>query len=192
MTTTDVQIGMPLEEYLDRIGGEGFFEIIDGEEIRRMPNVSGHQDIIARIYMLLHAHLMRIGDTGYVIFDSAYITEERTDWVKGSRAPDVLYFTGERWTAYVARYPDWRTRPFLIAPDLAVEVISPTDAYSAVNRKAETMLRDGVRLVWLIDPFTRLATGLTATTTHRIDEAGVLDGGEVLPGFSVPMAEVLG
>jgi Uma2 family endonuclease len=191
MTTTDMQIGMPLEEYLDRIGGEGFFEIIDGEEIRRMPNVAGHHYIIFRLMLLLTDYLARMGMSGHIAGETPYITEERTDWVKGSRAPDVLYFTGERWNAYVARYPDWRMRPFLIAPDLAVEVISPTDAYSAVNRKAETMLRDGVRLVWLIDPFTRLATALTATTTHRIDEAGVLDGGEVLPGFSLSLTEVL-
>jgi Uma2 family endonuclease len=191
MTTTGVQTGMPLEAYLDRIGAEGFFEIIDGQQIRRMPNVAGHHELIYRLMLLLNTHLTRIGGGGYVAGETPYITEERTDWVKGSRAPDVLYFTAERWAAYVARYPDWRARPFLIPPDLAIEVISPTDRFSQVSAKARVMIRDGVRLVWLVDPFERLAYLVTESGMVTIEAEGALDGGDVLPGFAVALAEVL-
>ncbi len=191
MTTTDVQIGMPLVVYLERADREGAFEIIDGEEIAQMPTVMGHNDIAKRLYEFLLIWL-RTADAGaYLTYEVPFVISQQPNWVTGARIPDLMLVSGVRWQAYITATPDWRQKPLLIPPDLAVEVISPTDAYSAVNRKAETMLRDGVRLVWLIDPFTRLATALTATTTHRIDEAGVLDGGEVLPGFSVSLTEVL-
>jgi Uma2 family endonuclease len=71
-----------------------------------------------------------------------------------------------------------------IAPDLAVEVISPNDLYYEVESKVEDYLRAGVQLVWVVNPesrtvWVRRADG-TGVTLHENDE---LTGEEVLPGF---------
>ncbi len=77
-------------------------------------------------------------------------------------------------------------------PDLAVEVLSPRDRAGRVTEKVVSYLQHGVRLVWLIDPRQRtlrvFAPGQDTRTLHEDD---ILDGGDVLPGFSVRVADVL-
>jgi len=98
--------------------------------------------------------------------------------------------------AFVAtdRLPPRSTGGFAeLAPDLVVEVVSPSDRASDVASKAEMWLDAGVRLVWVVDPQARLAAahhpgGLV--TVLRAD--GVLDGEDVLPGFRLPLAPLFG
>lgn len=77
-----------------------------------------------------------------------------------------------------------------VCPDLVVEVISPNDLASEVNRKVQEWLAAGARLVWVIDPDARLVF------CHRTDgvdirrEADTLTGDPVLAGFSCPVADL--
>lgn len=75
-----------------------------------------------------------------------------------------------------------------VAPDLAVEVISPGDSYAAVESKIEDYLRSGIPLVWVLTPETRsvkvYSAGDARPTLLRGSE--LLTGGSVLPGFSCP------
>jgi Uma2 family endonuclease len=78
------------------------------------------------------------------------------------------------------------------APDLAVEILSPWDLFSMVNAKVQDWLDAGCRLVWVVDPETRIVTvyqGRTQAVVLRASDT--LTGGDVLPGFSLPVAEVL-
>ena len=79
-----------------------------------------------------------------------------------------------------------------VAPDLAVEVVSPNDRFSEVRGKVEEYLAAGVPLVWVIDPESRTADvhrpGLSA---QRLREDDVLDGEDVLPGFRCRLGDVL-
>ena len=76
-----------------------------------------------------------------------------------------------------------------LAPDLAVEVLSPE---RQILDKVGEYLGAGVRLVWVIDPRKRRAAVYRSLTDLReISEAGALDGMDVLPGFSCPLAEIL-
>jgi Uma2 family endonuclease len=82
--------------------------------------------------------------------------------------------------------------PFLAAPDLAVEILSPDDRMSKVMRKVRFYLANGVRLVWLIDPTARTVRVLTEPNVSLIlRDEDILDGGDVLPGFSVPVRDIL-
>jgi Uma2 family endonuclease len=95
------------------------------------------------------------------------------------RAPDVAYVAEERRAhARVPGFPG-------IAPDLVVEVVSPGDTASEIQRKVEQWLQAGVRLVWVLYPTTRSAM------VYRIDSTALLlhaddsiDAEPVLPGFS--------
>jgi Uma2 family endonuclease len=79
-----------------------------------------------------------------------------------------------------------------LVPDLVVEVLSPDDSPRLVFDKVGEYLAAGARLVWVIDPETRSAAVYRSLTdVTRLPESGVLDGEDVLPGFSCPLADIL-
>lgn len=76
-------------------------------------------------------------------------------------------------------------------PDLAVEVITPSDSYRQMREKAAYYLANGVKLVWLFNPETLLVDVYRANGERLlIGESDVLDGGDVLPGFAMPVSDV--
>lgn len=77
------------------------------------------------------------------------------------------------------------------APDLTVEVLSPDQHWSQFLDKIQFYLLYGVSLVWVIDPATETITVETPGQEARILRSGdVLDGGDVLPGFSVAVDDI--
>ena len=97
------------------------------------------------------------------------------------RAPDVAWIAPGRVPEGIVGYPD-------LAPDLAVEVKSPSNSYAAMEDKALMWLSYGSREVWMADPahitLTRHRPGVPPVT---LGEDDVLDGGDLLPGFSIPV-----
>jgi Uma2 family endonuclease len=78
-----------------------------------------------------------------------------------------------------------------IAPDLAIEVVSPNDIFYDVQEKVEEYLEAGVRLVWVIDPENRLITVHRADgSTTKLREQDELAGEDVLPGFRCRAGEI--
>lgn len=76
-------------------------------------------------------------------------------------------------------------------PDLAVEVLSPDQHWAQFLDKVQFYLLHGVRLIWVIDPATSTVTVQAPGEDARILRPGdELDGGDVLPGFSVAVAEI--
>jgi Uma2 family endonuclease len=75
-------------------------------------------------------------------------------------------------------------------PDLAVEVISPSDTYTEVDAKVLDWLRSGVRLVIVIDPSKRSAAIRRSMTATRLGIDDALDGGDVVPGWTLPLCEL--
>ena len=101
------------------------------------------------------------------------------------RAPDVSFVVSNRLPAG----PPQGYVPF--APDLAVEIVSPSDRASDVTRRLIDYLDAGSRLVWVIDPGTRTAAvHRSPSDVFMLREHDVLDGGDVLPGFRLPLAEL--
>ena len=102
------------------------------------------------------------------------------------RAPDVSFVSRERAEATAEE------RGFFPgAPDLAVEVISPNDRYSEIEEKVSDWLRAGTQMVVVIDPHQRTATVYRAPDDICIlTEGDMLDGGDVVPGWKMPLADV--
>ena len=103
------------------------------------------------------------------------------------RIPDVMFAS---WNCF----PD-RKRPETpiprIAPDLAVEVLSKSNTKLEMTRKVGEYFKAGVKLVWLVDPKTKTVKVYTAVDRFvQLTENQRLDGGHVLPGFSVSIAEL--
>jgi hypothetical protein len=78
-----------------------------------------------------------------------------------------------------------------VCPALIVEVLSPGNTKAEIDRKLREFFAAGCKLAWVIDPATKTAKVHTsATKAKALDETGVLDGGKVLPGFQLSLAEL--
>ena len=101
------------------------------------------------------------------------------------RAPDAAFVAGGRLAA--GEVP----AGFLeMAPDLAVEVVSPGDSAAAVRAKVDDWRRAGTRLVWVMYPETRSVTAhRPARPPTAVREPGALDGAPVFPDFKVPVRD---
>jgi len=103
------------------------------------------------------------------------------------RGADVAYISHERLSqAQSERFLD-------VAPELIVEVMSPGDYWSEVMEKLEEYFAIGVQMVWVADPRRRqVYVYHSLTETERFNADETLSGGEVLPGFQAPVAELFG
>jgi Uma2 family endonuclease len=117
--------------------------------------------------------------------ETGFLIQRKPDTV---RAPDCAFVSKDRIPATGIPKKYW---PF--APDLAVEVLSPSDTASEVIEKIDEWLGAGTRLVWVVDPDKKTITVYRPgrqPQTLRIHEVLVDD--EVLPGFEVSVAEIFG
>jgi Uma2 family endonuclease len=78
-----------------------------------------------------------------------------------------------------------------IAPDLAVEVVSPSDRAAEVLAKVAEYLEAGTRLVWVVYPQTqKIVVYRPSADVQMLSVSDTLEGGDVVPGFACPVAEV--
>ena len=77
------------------------------------------------------------------------------------------------------------------APDLAVEVLSPTDRKKRAIEKCRMWVATGATMAVLIDPDRRTATVFTATEERELAAADTLTFADLIPGLSIPLASVL-
>lgn len=99
-------------------------------------------------------------------------------------APDVAFIAGERWPAETSGFVE-------LAPDLAVEIVSPSNSPGEIERKVAIYLRAGVRSVWVVYPTERqVVVHMPSHPPAVFREGDQIDGGEVLPGLSLPVAEI--
>jgi Uma2 family endonuclease len=103
--------------------------------------------------------------------------------------PDVGYYTAERRALIVDR-----SKPIPFAPDLAIEVASPSQDSEAMAAKARLYLRGGTRQVWVIWPERRAIDvwhpGDSDRPAATLGTDDALDGEDVVPGFAYPVADV--
>jgi len=104
-----------------------------------------------------------------------------------NRRPNVAFVSYARWpTAFVAREPAWN-----VVPDLAIEIVSPTNLAEEIDRKITDYFQAGVRLVWVFYPDSgRVYVYQSPTLVSILERADTLDGGEVLPGFRLPVTQL--
>jgi Uma2 family endonuclease len=167
------------EELSTHISSERY-ELIDGKLVLMSPVGDQHGGIEltvgAYLRQFVRAHNLgkvRVGEVGiYIRRDPDTI-----------RAADVLFVSNDRYAQKSsAAYLD-------VAPDLVVEIMSPSDGWSDVQQKLRDYFGIGVRLIWVVDPTTRSVHAHRSLTDVRIfNEPDDLPGDDVLPGFSVNVA----
>ncbi len=166
---------LALPENADRL-----FELIDGEIVEKMPTEQHGligSNLNAHLWMFNRQHKL-----GRVTIEPRHQTPDNR---YNSRLPDVAFTSKERALPLVTQ----GAVPQM--PDLAIEIQSPDDSLKKMREKAVYYLANGSRLVWLVLPEKRLVE------IYRIDgevdiltENDTLDGGDVLPGFTLRIQEI--
>lgn len=156
-------------------------ELVRGHLVVSEPPGFRHGDIVMALSARLYA-FVKAGELGRVLAESGFILVREPDTVRG---PDIAFVQRER-------VPDpipVGLAPF--APDLAVEVLSPSDRPGKVLEKVADYLTAGTRLVWVVDADKRQARVYRSDgTISVIGESESLSGEDVLPGFTCPLSDL--
>ncbi|HUP60830.1 MAG TPA: Uma2 family endonuclease [Thermoanaerobaculia bacterium] len=172
LMTADELLAMPDD-------GAHRHELVQGELITMSPAGFEHGVIAGRIALHLGSYVSE-RNLGIVISsDTGFVVARDPDTV---RAPDVAFVRRER-VAKTRKY-------FPGAPDLAVEVISPNDSFSEVYEKVLEYLRGGTRMVIVVDPDKQTAVVRTPASASDLTITDTLTGGDVVPGWSLPLREL--
>lgn len=157
-------------------------ELVRGEVVEMPRPGMRHGVVCGNVYDPIKLWA-RSGNRGLVaISDTGVVTGRDPDSVRG---PDVLFVSRGRWPH------DQAPEGFLeVAPDLAVEVLSPHDVWKDVLEKVSEYLDAGVREVWVVDPELKTVQVFRPDAPPRIlGSPDVLESADVLPGFSCPVAD---
>lgn len=160
--------------------GGGRCELVSGEIIRLTPNGAEHGVVTARMGSVLDEYV-EVNELGVCCgAETGFILKGDPDTV---RAPDAAVVLRSRVPASGVPEGYWP-----LAPDLAVEVISPADRLADVHVKIVEYFASGTRLVWLVEPETRMVHVYRSPQhVEVLGTADDLDGGDVLPGFRCPV-----
>lgn len=156
-------------------------DLVEGEVWEMAAASSRHGALGARLAWRIGTYVYAHGLGEVFGAESGFTLARNPDTVLG---PDIAFVRGDRIPADGIPEGFWE-----IAPDLAVEIVSPSDRPKKEAKKVDLYLALGVPLVWVVYPRGRTVVvhrpGVEPMTLHETD---TLDGGAVLPGFSCPLA----
>lgn len=168
-----------------RMPDDGYhrYELDRGRLLVMTPAGGLHGLVASRLHVALATHVDE-GRLGVVLSaDTGFKLESDPDTV---RAPDVAFIARKRIAAEGISERFWHG-----APDLAVEVLSPSDRRSDVNEKIAQYLKLGVKQVWFVEPSQRRVTVHTpGHPPQELHESDTLDCGELLPGFRYSLSKL--
>lgn len=159
------------------------YELVKGELITLPIEGELHGSVASRFNRRLGA-FAEARDLGETFTRTGFILATDPDTVRG---PDVSFVSKSRLS------DDASDGYFTIAPDLAVEVVSPNDNYTEVAEKVAEYLAAGARLVVVVDPINRAITKHPARGgITRLGESDTLALDDIMPGFECAAADIFG
>jgi Uma2 family endonuclease len=190
MGTGEATMAIPREaerlwtaEDLLALGEEARYELIEGRLVPMSPTGFLHGDVALALAAALRAfvHPRRLGRI--VVGEVGFVLRRNPDTV---RAADIAFVRRERLPA-----GDLPRGFFEGAPDLVVEILSPSDRYTDILRKVSEWLEAWAAMVWVVDPEHHGVMVFRPDGTLRLlGESDSLEGEEVLPGFRYPVGEL--
>lgn len=159
------------------------YEIVNGELID-MGNSGAKHGYVCSILMILlggYVHLHKLG----AMFDSSTAFKMKSG---NKRSPDVSFMAKERLQG-LDELPDGFLEG---APDLAVEILSPSNTVAEIRGKIVEYFENGVRLVWVIHPQEQyvLVYRSSQEPDRLLKSTDSLDGEDIVPDFTLPIAEL--
>jgi Uma2 family endonuclease len=171
------------EQLLKRSNDGHRYELVAGELKMMSPSGWRHGEIVGNLHGLLwqQVRAKRIG----VVFgaETGFLIGRNPDTV---RAPDIAFIAKQHVPAKKPEEAYWPG-----APDLAVEVLSPSDKTGDVDEKIAAWLAAGAAAVWVVDPKLKTVTVYQSTTNIQVKTSGeMLQDDSVVPGFSCAVDDI--
>ncbi len=159
------------------------YEVIDGVRVEREP-MGAFETVLASWLCYLMNGFAAGKKLGLAVNEVLFVLNAARNL---HRRPDVAFVSYARWpTSVVAREPAWN-----VVPDLAIEIVSPSNFAEEIDRKITDYFQAEVRLVWVVYPDSgRVYVYQSPTRVSILERTDTLDGGDVLPGFRLPIAQL--
>ena len=159
-------------------------EVVGGHRVETV-RLGAFESVLATILTRLLAPFVWERKLGHMASETLFVLDRSQDL---QRRPDLAFVSRERW-------PMDRKVPMTVAwdvvPDLAIEVVSPSNSAFEVVTKLADYFRSGVRLVWVVYPHEfRVQVWESPAGCRAFGPSEILDGGDVLPGFRLPLEEL--
>jgi Uma2 family endonuclease len=159
-------------------------ELVRGRMVREPAPGPAHGRLAARLAVRL-GRFVENAASGVVLADTGFLLARDPDTV---RAPDLSFVSNDRIPEQGYGAGFWR-----LGPDLAVEILSPSNTASDLQAKIGDYLAAGCHEIWVLDPAARSVVVYGADGRLRLLSADEeLDGGALLPGFMLPLGELFG
>ena len=161
------------------------YELVKGELVEKMFASREHELTVIRTGTQLNIHVEahNLGE----VYGSNRPFVTGPDSPATSRLPDVSFVSNER-----LKLPEMFEALVDGAPDLAVEVLSPSNTVTEMAQKVAEYLNNGSKAVWVFDPIARTLTVHTLNTPPQIlTDADTISGADYLTGFVCPVADLL-
>jgi Uma2 family endonuclease len=159
------------------------YELIKGELIRKPLRWHIHGRLALCIAVPLYQHVLAHNLGIVYAAGTGFLIHRNPDTV---RAPDAAFIRERRRDDAGEIEGYWAG-----APDLVVEIVSPADSVGIVEDKVAEWIEAGSRLVWVVSLNLHTVTVYrTLTEIVVLTENDMLDGGDVVPGFRIAVAEI--
>ncbi len=172
------------DDLLALADAEERYELVGGDLMMRSPASPIQGRYAARLVGALASYLEEheLGE----VYTAEPGFELRARPEQTVRAPDVAFLRHDKIPP-----PEQQAGFWPVAPDLVIEIISPSETSQAVQEKVQDYLSAGTRLIWLVYPSTQTVVEYRSSTQIRHLTLGdKLEGGEVLPGFNYPLSRL--
>jgi len=169
-----------VQDLLALADDENRYELVRGELIMMTPAGARHGRLAIRLGAALANFVEDRALGGVYAAKTGFVLEDEPQTV---RAPDASFVRQERIP------PEGEPKGFwTLAPDLAIEIVSPSETAQHIHEKVADYLRAGTRLIWLVYPDSQTVMEYhPPMEARRLTVEDDLDGGDVVPGFRYPL-----
>jgi Uma2 family endonuclease len=166
-------------------GDDVLYEIVDNE-VRELPPMGARETLLASVLFRILSNFAWDHALGQVVSEMLFLLIPETNL---QRRPDLAFVSFERWPR---RRPVPDSRAWEVVPNLAIEVVSPSNLANEVMEKIEDYFLAGVQRVWVIYPkINKLYDYDSPTSVRILTPDNLLEGGDILPRLQVPLTEIL-
>ncbi len=168
-----------LPEYADRR-----LELVEGEIVDTPFSNPIHAGILISLSTTINVFVTKHSLGQVVGGDAPFVLEQSPVGRDTIRGIDIAYLSYDRFPGPLT------TQPLRVAPDLAVEIVSPSNSASDIAKKIQQLLDAGTDLIWIVYPELRSVAVHSKSGATTLLEDDSLSGVDVLPGFVLPVREI--
>lgn len=176
------------EEYLEIVEQPDYdnrkVELVEGDIVDMpLPNPI-HAAILATLATKLNIFVTECESGRVLVGDVPFVLKRNAEGRDTLRGLDIAYISEERLPGKLPR------SPLHVAPDLAVEIISPSNKAEDIEKKIEQLLDAGTTLIWIVYPDLQHVVVHTNDGAFKLRDSDALTGGDILPGFEVRVSDI--